>query len=167
MRPRSFFLAGVMQGSRQGAELADQGYRARLGGLIRHRHPDAVVNDPGELMDGWLGDRTDAIRASHGALAGRAVVRREDLDDGLTELVAVFHRLTDLAAASDVCVAWLPGHQASMGTAAEMYSAHRAGRTVVAITPMRQNLAVLACSSVVLPDEDAFARWLAGDDGRV
>ncbi|MFC4563768.1 hypothetical protein ACFO4E_18060 [Nocardiopsis mangrovi] len=166
MSPRSFFLAGVMQGSRSGAEMADQGYRGRLGTLIRRRHPDAVINDPGELMDAWLGERTAAIRAAHGELARRTVVRREDLGDGLTELVGVFHRLTDLAAASDVCVAWLPGHQASMGTAAEMFSAHRAGRTVVAITPMRQNLAVLACSSVVLPDEDAFARWLADDGGR-
>lgn len=161
MSPPTFFLAGVMQGSRRGADLADQCYRDRLSELISRRYPDAVINEPGRLMSRWIGDREAAVRASHSALADQPVIRREELDEALTELVGVFHRLTDLAAASDVCVAWLPEHQASMGTAAEMYSAYRAGRTVVAITPMRQNLAVLACSSVVLPDEDAFEDWLA------
>ncbi|MDV9178010.1 hypothetical protein R6V09_48805 [Streptomyces sp. W16] len=48
-----------------------------------------------------------------------------------------------------------------MGTACEMFSAWQAGRTVVAVTPMRQNLAVLACAHHVLPGLDAFEAWLA------
>jgi hypothetical protein len=45
-----------------------------------------------------------------------------------------------------------------------MLSAHRSGTTVVAITEMRQNLAVLACSDVILPDLAAFERWLKEED---
>ncbi|WEV24373.1 hypothetical protein OYE22_03515 [Streptomyces sp. 71268] len=83
----------------------------------------------------------------------------------LLALTATFHRLTRLAAESDVCVAWLPGHEPSMGTAAEMLSAHRAGRSVVAVTAMRQNLAVLACATVIVPGLDAFDAWLAQSEG--
>ncbi|GGU09263.1 hypothetical protein [Streptomyces violascens] len=60
-------------------------------------------------------------------------------------------------------MAWLPGHEPSMGTAAEMLSAYRAGRTVVSITAMCQNLAVLACPTVTLPDLPAFQERLGRD----
>ncbi|MFF5717201.1 hypothetical protein [Streptomyces buecherae] len=62
-------------------------------------------------------------------------------------------------------MAWLPAHEPGMGMgmgmAAEMLSAHRAGRTVVAVTAMRQNLAVLACATLIVPGLDAFDAWLA------
>ncbi|MBC3991567.1 hypothetical protein H8N00_22340 [Streptomyces sp. AC563] len=62
-------------------------------------------------------------------------------------------------------MAWLPGHEPSTGTAAEVLSAHRAGRTVVTVTALRQNLAVLACATVIVPDLDAFDAWLAHPEG--
>ncbi|MFF8288530.1 hypothetical protein ACF068_04750 [Streptomyces sp. NPDC016309] len=164
-RPRSYFLAGLMQGARPGAHLADQGYRDRLRRSILERHPDAVVHDPHALMRDWIGDREEAVRRGHAALADAPEVRRSAHDPAVTALIDTFHRLTRVAAASDVCVAWLPDHEPSMGTAAEMLSAHRAGTTVVAITEMRQNLAVLACSDVILPDVPAFERWLKEEDG--
>ncbi|QIJ65453.1 hypothetical protein [Streptomyces sp. JB150] len=157
---RSYFLAGLMQGARTGADLADQGYRERLRRTILDHDPDAVVHDPGALMRQWIGEHEQAILAGHAALAAVPEVRRADLDPAVALLTATFHRLTDLAAACDVCVAWLPDHEPSMGTAAEMLSAHRAGTTVVAVTEMRQNLAVLSCSDVILPDLAAFERWL-------
>ncbi|MFE9775284.1 hypothetical protein ACFYOV_27120 [Streptomyces sp. NPDC005931] len=159
-RPRSYFLAGVMQGARPGARLADQSYRDRLRRGILERHPDAVVHDPHALMREWIGAHEQAIRQQHAALADASVVYRSAHDPAVTALVDTFHRLTRVAADSDVCVAWLPDHEPSMGTAAEMLSAHRAGTTVVAVTAMRQNLAVLACSDVILPDIAAFERWL-------
>ncbi|WP_336324067.1 hypothetical protein [Streptomyces lavendofoliae] len=162
---RSYFLAGTMQGARTGADLVDQSYRERLTGTLLARRPGAVVHDPGVVMAEWLAAHPADVRAAHAALADRTVLHHARLAPELRELTALFHRLTELAAASDVCVAWLPGHEPSMGTAAEMLSAHRAGRTVVSITDMRQNLAVLSCSTVILPDLDAFAEWLdAGGD---
>lgn len=166
-RGRSYFLAGVMQGARGGADLADQGYRDELRRTILAHDPDSVVHDPGLLMREWIGEHEDAIRAGHAALADVPVVRRESHDPAVRLLVDTFHRLTRLAGDSDVCVAWLPGHEPSMGTAAEMLSAHRAGSTVVAVTGMRQNLAVLSCSDVIVPDLAAFERWLMQEDTRL
>ncbi len=158
---RSYFLAGVMQGGRRGADYADQGYRTDLRAAIAKHRPGALIHDPFELLRDWLGPDEDVIRQEHAALADMTTVHREKLGPALTELIDAFHRLTRLAADSEVCVAWLPEHEPSMGTAAEMYSACQAGRTVVAITAMRQNLAVLACASVILPDLAAFTDWLA------
>ncbi|MFJ6522416.1 hypothetical protein ACIQJ4_29670 [Streptomyces filamentosus] len=160
----SFFLAGTMQGARPGSAVLDQSYRLALRSCIEERVPGAVVHDPGVLMARWEAGLRADVRAAHAALADTPVVRRRDLPPELVALTDMFHRLTLLAARSDVCVAWLPGHEPSMGTAAELLSAHRAGRTVVSITGMRQNLAVLACSTLILPDLDAFADWL--DHGR-
>ncbi|GHF67487.1 hypothetical protein PV376_14955 [Streptomyces sp. NRRL_ISP-5395] len=158
--PRSYFLAGVMQGARGGAVLADQGYREQLRRTILEHRPDAVVHEPGRLMREWIGAHEQAILTGHAALADTPEIHRDALDPAVSLLTATFHRLTELAAESDVCVAWLPDHEPSMGTAAEMLSAHRGGSTVVAVTEMRQNLAVLACSDVILPDLAAFERWL-------
>ncbi len=157
---RSFFLAGVMQGSRPGKHLADQSYRRRIGELISALHPHAEIRDPGVLMAAWLGAREAELRAAHGRLATVDVVDCTALDPAVGDLTEVFIRLVGLAAASDICVAWLPDQEASMGTAVEMWAAHQAGRTVVTISPMRQNLAVLSCSSIIVPDIEQFAALL-------
>jgi hypothetical protein len=157
----TYFLAGTMQGPRRGAEVVDQGYRTALRQAITDHDADAVIQDPLELMVKWFGGREQQVREAHAALAEPPVIRRIDLSPTVLEIVEAFHRLTRIAADSDVCVAWLPGHEPSMGTAAEMQRAYLAGRTVVAITEMRQNLAVLACSTVILPDLPSFTAWLA------
>ena len=159
-RTRSYFLAGLMQGARPGAELADQGYRGALRELITRRDPQAVVHDPIEILTGWFANDEAEIRAAHAALADQSVIHRDTLPEPVLRLIEGFHHLTGLAADSDVCVAWLPGREPSMGTAAEMQRAYLAGRTVVAITEMRQTLAILACSTVIVPNLDAFADWL-------
>lgn len=164
---RSFFLAGVMQGSREGEHLADQSYRRRIGEMITAAHPDAEIRDPGVLMVDWLGARAAELRAAHGELATADVVDCTALDPAVADLTEVFVRLVRLAAASDVCVAWLPDHEASMGTAVEMWAARQAGRTVVTISPMRQNLAVLSCSSHIVPDIEHFAALLSAGSGSV
>ncbi|MET8726838.1 MULTISPECIES: hypothetical protein [Streptomyces] len=157
---QSFFLAGTMQGARTGSNLVDQSYRAALTASIRAHRPGAVIHDPGVLMAEWEAAHPADIRAAHAELTGADTLHRSELAPELVDLTDMFHELTLLAASSDVCVAWLPGHEPSMGTAAEMLSAFRAGRTVVSITAMRQNLAVLACSTVILPDLPAFTQWL-------
>lgn len=148
---RTFFVAGTMQGSRSGSDLADQGYRQRLREMVLAHRPDAEVRDPGELMGRWLLAEAGEIRAEHDALADTERVLRDELSPPLVRLTGVFDRLVGVAGDSDACLAWLPGHEASMGTAAEMWAAHANGRVVVAITRMRQNLAVLACSDIIVP----------------
>ncbi|GHB80266.1 hypothetical protein GCM10010306_088030 [Streptomyces umbrinus] len=159
----SFFLAGVMQGSRRDIDAADQSYRLLLRRMIERLHPSAVVYDPHELVLQRYGDRVTEIRGALADATDAPVIVRERLDPEVLELLDVFHEMAQLASASDICVVWLPGHEPSMGTAAEMYGAFQAGRTVVTITEMRYNVAVLSCSTVILPDLAAFSDWLAKD----
>ncbi len=161
----SFFLAGVMQGGRRTAALADQGYREQLRLAIKYYFPTAEVVDPGEVMERELRHPGEARRRAHMQLLEKPVVYRDELGPELAELIGMFHRLTELAGACDVVIVWLPDHEPSMGTAAEMLAAHRAGRKVVSITEMRQNLAVLSCSDVILPDFSAFLGWLDDASG--
>ncbi len=163
--PRSFFIAGLMQGARRGSDLSSQDYRRTLTDLLLARFPQAVVYDPGEVMWREMAHSREAIRTEHAALASMPLILRRELPAPLVELTQTFHRLTHLAAESDVCVVWLPDHEPSMGTAAEMLSAHRAGRKVVSITDMRQNLAVLSCSDAIVPDVPAFEAWLDAEYG--
>jgi hypothetical protein len=168
VQARTFFLAGAMQGSRPGQDVTDQSYRRQLREIVLRRRPDAEVRDPAELMVEWLAPQEAELRAAHARLADQPVVEAAHHEPGVIRLTEVFTELVALSAASDVCIAWLPEHEASMGTAIEMWAAHAAGRTVVAITTMRQNLAVLACSSLVVPTLQSFERLLerGPDDAR-
>jgi hypothetical protein len=68
-----------------------------------------------------------------------------------------------LCAEVDVLIAYVP--EASMGTAIEMWEAHRHGRTVVTISPLKHNWAVRFLSHELYPDLDEFERALS--DGRL
>jgi len=104
--------------------------RKRLAGAIRAHLPNAVVHDP---VDAWHHAEPEP---------------------------AEFHRLTGLAAGSDVCVAWLPDREAAADAVAEVQAAHRGGATVVAITGETDDFVVRAFATVVLPDLAAFTDWL-------
>jgi hypothetical protein len=150
----SFFLAGTMQGSRPGADQVSQAYRALLSDVIRRHCPEADILCPLDKLQGLLASQSEAVRASHAALAGLPVVRRADFDAPLTSLARAFDSLSRAAGTVDVLIAYLPDHEASMGTAIEMWNAFVQGATVVAVTPMRQNLAVLSTSNVIVPSID-------------
>lgn len=108
----------------------------------------AVPADPRKRIAG-------VIRAHH----PNAVVH--DPVDGSDRVDAQeFHRLTGLAAGSDVCVALLPDKESAADAVAEMQAAHRGGATVVAITGETDDFVVRAFATVVLPDLDAFTDWL-------
>ncbi|MFI7676047.1 hypothetical protein [Actinophytocola sp. NPDC049390] len=128
---RSYYLVGLTQGVRRGVRAAAAEPRRRLAGAILARNPRAVVHDP---VDSWL--RTE------------------------TQVPAEFHRLTGLAGASDVCVAWLPDSDSAADAVAEIQAAHRGGATVVVITGETDDFVVRAFATVVLPDLDAFTDWL-------
>ncbi|HUU42809.1 MAG TPA: hypothetical protein VMX57_03465, partial [Planctomycetota bacterium] len=59
---------------------------------------------------------------------------------------------------ADVLVAFLP--EASMGTAVEMWEAHRRGRIVLAVTPLDANWAVKFLSTRVFGDLASFEEFV-------
>ncbi|MDP6059515.1 MAG: hypothetical protein QGH33_11515, partial [Pirellulaceae bacterium] len=125
-----FFLAGIMQGSRQDAGLHQQDYRARLAKLITTHLPEADVYDP---------------------LAGHPESVAYSDDDGRR----VFYGHNRLCREVDVVIAFLP--EASMGTAIEMWEAHEHGRAaVLTISPLDHNWAVRFCSHAIYPDLESF-----------
>ena len=63
------------------------------------------------------------------------------------------------AARADVLIAYLP--EASMGTAVEMWEAHRAGKPVLTISPLAENWVVRFLSTRVFPSLVAFESFVA------
>ncbi|HEV7649882.1 MAG TPA: hypothetical protein VGP26_17180 [Actinophytocola sp.] len=134
---RSYYLAGLTHGVRRGGGADDAEPRRLLADAIRAHHPHTVVHDP---VAAWYG-------ADRPAMPEPA-------------RLAEFHRLTGLAASSEVCVAWLPDRDAITDSVAELQAARCGGGTVVVITGEADDFLVRAFASVVLPDVAAFADWL-------
>lgn len=132
-RQRSYYLVGLTHGVRRGT--VDRELRQRLAAAIRDIDPHAVVHDP--------------VATWHRASA-------PDSTDRLDE----FHRLTDLAAGSQVCVALLPTRESVTDAAAELQAARRGGATVVVITGETDDFLVRAFATIVLPDLTAFTEWV-------
>ena len=124
-----FFLAGIMQGSHLGLALHGQDYRGRLKKLLAKYFPQAEIYDP-------LADHGDSLA----------------YDEDRGRQVFLYHNR--MCAEVDVLVAYLP--EASMGTAIEMWEAHRHGRAVVAISPLKHNWAVRFLSHELYADLDEF-----------
>ena len=130
-----FFIAGIMQGSLAEASIHDQSYRVVIGAAIKARFPEAEIIDPLELHpDGGL---------NYGP---------EEAKRTLLEMAAE-------AAWADVLIAYLP--EASMGTAVEMWEAHRAGKPVLTISPLAENWVVRFLSTRVFPSLAAFESFVA------
>ncbi|HEY1784094.1 MAG TPA: hypothetical protein VGG30_01050 [Pirellulales bacterium] len=127
-----------MQGSLREAALHSQDYRQQVAGLLAGAFPEADIYDP-------LAQHAGSI----------------DYDDATGRQVFFHHNC--LCREVDVVVAFVP--EASMGTAIEMWEAHRYGRVVIAISPLAHNWAVRFLSHAVYPDVETFAAALA--DGRV
>lgn len=123
------FLAGIMQGSHVAALVHDQTYRNTLRDLVQGHWPKAEVYDP---------------FANHATSVGYDMRRARDVFLGHVEMCRVF----------DLLVAYVP--EASMGTAIEMWEAHRHARAVVTITPLVHNWVVQLTSQAVYRDVDAF-----------
>jgi hypothetical protein len=128
------FLAGIMQGSHVAALVHDQSYRTSLAAVLRAHWPEAEVYDP---------------FASHSTSVGYDLRRARQVFLGHVEMCREF----------DLLVAWVP--EASMGTAIEMWEAHRHARTVVTITALVHNWVVQITSDAVYRDRDHFEHALA------
>lgn len=129
------FLAGIMQGSHVAALVHDQTYRNTLGDLVRAHWPAAEVYDP---------------FANHTTSVGYDMRRAR----------AVFLEHVEMCRVFDLLVAYVP--EASMGTAIEMWEAHRHARRVVTITPLVHNWVVQLTSDAVYRDVDEFTHALHG-----
>jgi hypothetical protein len=70
----------------------------------------------------------------------------------------VFLGHVDMCRVFDLLVAYVP--EASMGTAIEMWEAHRHARRVVTVTPLVHNWVVQLTSDAVYRDVDEFAHAL-------
>jgi len=128
------FLAGIIQGSIRETEIHDQSYRVRVRRIIEQTVPNADVYCPIENHPNSL----------------------EYTDDRGRE---VFYGHIAQAAEAEVIVAFLP--EASMGTAIEMWEARRAGKIVLAISPLEANWVVKFLPDRVfatIEDFEAFAR---------
>ncbi len=128
------FLAGIMQGSREDDGLHPQDYRGRIREMFAQHLPDARLYCPVE-------NHPQSLGYTH--RKGREV----------------FFDHLDMAASCDVLVAFLP--EASMGTAIEMWEAHRNGRVVLTVSAMAANWTVKFLSTRLLGDLDALASFLA------
>lgn len=128
------FLAGIIQGSIPHAAIHSQDWREPIKAALARHCAQARVYCHFEA-------HPNSITYEQSRIV-------ETLEDGNRR-----------AAEADVVIAWLP--QASMGTAIEMYVAARAGAVVVAITPMAANWVIRTYADAILPDLDAFERFLA------
>ncbi len=126
-----------MQGSHHGAAMHTQDYRGRLRALIEQYFPGADVYDP-------LSDHIDSLNYSE--QSGRQV----------------FMHHNRMCGEVDVVLAFVP--EASMGTAIEIWEAHRQGRTVICISPLRHNWAVKFLSQALYADMAAFEQALASGE---
>jgi len=128
------FLAGIILGSDAGKGVHPQAYRARIRELLAKYLPEAEVYDPVEHYPGSV---------EYPYEYGRRV----------------FFSLMKRAAETDMVLAFLP--EASLGTAIEVWEAHKAGVFVAVISPMKYNWAVRFLSDVVLEDMDTFEVYIA------
>lgn len=127
------FLAGIMQGSHREPVFYNQTYRDRLQSLLRKHFPKAEIYDP----------RQD----HHNSLC---------YDDRRGRQVFLTHNR--MCGEADVLLAYIP--EASMGTAIEMWEAHRNGRVVLSISPLEHNWAVKFLSHAVYSDVSCFTTAL-------
>jgi hypothetical protein len=114
-------------------------------------------------MSAWCRDDEMLYRHAHEEISGKSTLARTEYSPGIRDLTEMFVRLVRLAGESDVLVSCLPGREPSMGTAVEMWSAFSRGRTVISITRMVQNLAVLGASHIIVPDIRSFSGILSSE----
>jgi hypothetical protein len=127
------FIAGVMQGSRLDDRVTDQAYRATISRLLEEHVPGVRIVDP------WT-------------------LHPESESYGVERARKTFLEMSEVAGRADVLVAYLP--EASMGTAIEMWEAHRNGAQVLTISPMAANWVVKLLSSRVFPSLEAFGAFV-------
>ena len=124
-----FFLAGIIQGSLPGRDIHDQEYRKTIRRILEKAFPVCRIICPMENHP-----------------------RSVAYDDLKARRVFLGH-LEDVRK-SDVLVVFLP--EASMGSAVEMWEAHRQGVLTITVSPMVHNWVVRLLSDHAFPDIEGF-----------
>jgi hypothetical protein len=128
------FLAGIIQGSISERAIHAQDYRGEIKRLLAKHASAHDCYCP-------IANHPESLGYAH--------------DQGRK----VFLEHIRMARESDVLLAYIP--LASMGTAIEMWEAHKAGRLVITISPLAENWAIKFLSDLVFPDIPAFESFLA------
>lgn len=128
------FLSGIISGSLTGKEIHDQSYRRELRRILQTYLPQADIICPWDM-------HPDAVKY------------------GPAEACQAFLAEVSTAANADLVVAYVP--QASMGTAIEMWEAHRRGVPILVISPLKHNWVILLLATRVFPTIDDFADFAA------
>ncbi len=124
-----FFLAGIIQGSKKGLDVFDQGYRERIKTILSEVFPGCVLVCPVE-------------KHPRSVLYGDDRARRTFLEN------------IEKAKQCDAMIVYLP--EASMGSGIEMWEAHHRGIPIFTITPLSSNWVVRILSSAVFRDLSEF-----------
>jgi len=127
------FISGVMQGSKKGAGIQEQGYRQVISDALKVRHPDAEIYDPFSTYP-----------------------ESGDFDD--TRSKQTLFAMAEEAGSSDIVIAYLP--EASMGSALEMIRAYDNGKTILSISALEKNWFVRAVSDRIFCSLDDFCSWV-------
>ena len=128
------FISGIMQGSIKGKGIQEQDYRQRIRDAVENHHPDAEVVDPFLLYP-------DSVTYNE------------------KQARQVLFEMASEAGSSDILIAYLP--QASMETALEMIRAYDNGKTIISISPMKENWLIKAVSAKIIPSLDEFCIWVS------
>jgi len=133
----NIFLAGIIQGSHVEAKIHAQDWRTPITDALEKHLPDADVY-------------------CHYSVHPRSITYE------MPDIRKTFQEGLDQARTCDVLVAWLPS--ASMGTAIEMYEAHRSGAVVLTISPMSANWVVRLYSHRMFPGLESFEKFIASGE---
>jgi len=128
------FLSGIIQGSRAGKNIHTQDYRSVLKAILRRHAAQAELVCPIDLHPNSV-----------------------DYDEA--EARTTFEEMVRLASEADLVVAYLP--EASMGTAVEIWEAHRRGVPVLSISPLAENWVIKLASKRVFATVEDFEVFLA------
>lgn len=159
-RPPTFFLAGTVQGSRTGHTTVDQSYRNELRRVVLKHFPDAVVRCPLSMLHARYSEKVEELAAMFSSLSTDRPLQRSDYPEDVASVVASFCEFVELAGECDVLIAYLPGCEASMGTAMELWSAFKRNRIIIVISSMTQHLAVLSAATLLVGSIDALDQVL-------
>lgn len=129
----TFFLAGIIQGSRKGKILHDQDYRQRIKNILKKYFPKSQIIDPVDVHPNSV---------------------EYDYKTG----ESVFHESIKQATQCDCLIAYLP--EASMGTAIEMWECYKKKIPVWTITKMKENWSVKFLSTEIFESLKEFERFI-------
>ncbi|MDP2637579.1 MAG: hypothetical protein Q8P26_00765 [Candidatus Levybacteria bacterium] len=125
------FIAGIMQGNRSDDKIYSQDYRKIITKKL-HALVDGV-----EIINP---DKTDPDRLTY---------TYEEARD-------MFFRYCKIASEVDLFIAYIP--EASMGSAVEMWIAHKKNIPIITISPLKLNWVVKLLSTIIYFDIDEFLK---------